>query len=313
MSKLHIKFGELLKLERERQGMTLTDVSNELKISEDALLSVEAGDASALPSELYFKMFTKSYAEHLGIDHGRTVEAIREELGESLEPETRVEAQTHQKQKPSRDSEAESEESESATGLRGNVRKLVILVSVIVGAFVIFLLAFQIFFTDGAGNGDEVAIETTATEPAEMDADAGQTASGHETYNWDVPTYQPPDSIKLTLVARQDSWATVLADNDTALYQTLTPGRQYALTAKYRFLVSIGIPRVVEVMIDGQPAYLASSIGGRISRVEIDQTNRDKFLSPPEPPTPVVPTPTSIPETRTDNVDSTQQGGSDSI
>ena len=315
MSKLHIKFGELLKLERERQGMTLADVSNELKISEDALMSVEVGDASSLPSELYFKMFTKSYAEYLGIDHARTVEAIREELGEPLEQDTSNGTQSREKRKPSHSSDDESEESESATGLSDNVRRLVILSSVIVGAFVIFLLAFQIFSTDETENGDEVATETVATEPTEVDTDTDQTTSDHDAYNWDdVPTYQPPDSIKLTLVAQQDSWATVLVDGDTVLYQTLTPGRQYALTAKYRFLVSIGVPRVVNVIIDGQPAYLAKVESGRISRVEINQTNRDRFRSQPKPPTPKLTIPTSLPDTSsTENIDSIQQGGSDSI
>ena len=63
MSELHIKFGELLKLERERQGITLTDVSNELKIAEDALLSIEAGETSALPSELYFKWIADNFTD----------------------------------------------------------------------------------------------------------------------------------------------------------------------------------------------------------------------------------------------------------
>ncbi|MCD6250313.1 MAG: DUF4115 domain-containing protein [candidate division Zixibacteria bacterium] len=318
MSKLHIKFGELLKLERERQGISLADVSNELKISENALMSVEAGDASSLPSELYFKMFTKSYAEHLGIDYARTVEAIREELGEPLEQNISNGTQSREKQKQSYSSDDESEEEkESATGLPGNVRRLIILVSVIVGAFIMFLLAYQIFSTDETGNGDGVATEMTEAESTaeEVNADTDQTASNHDAYNWDdVPTYQPPDSIRLTLVAQQDSWATVLVDGDTVIYQTLTPGRRYTLTAKYRFLVSIGVPRVVDAIIDGQPAYLASVESGRISRVEINQTNRDEFRSPPKPPTPTVTIPTSLPDaSSTEDIDSTQQGDSDSI
>ena len=311
MSELYIKFGELLRLERERQGTTLANVSDVLKIAEDSLRDIEAGATTALPSELYFRMFSKSYAEHLGIDYARTIEAIREELGESLEEDTRDEVQSREKRKPDRSSEAQSEVGESAKGLRGNARRLVILASVVVGCFVIFLLAFQIFFGDGESKSENIGTDATAAEPGES-ADVDQTASANEAYDWNAPIYQPPDSISLTLIARQESWATVLADGDTALYQTLTPGRQYTLAARYRFLVSIGVPRVVDVMIDNRPAYLASAETGRISRVEIDQTCRDRFRSPAAPHTPATTT-TATPETRTDNVDSTQQGGSDSI
>jgi len=60
MSELHTKFGALLKLERERQGITLADISGELKIPEDTLLQIEIGDINALPSKLYFKLFAKA-------------------------------------------------------------------------------------------------------------------------------------------------------------------------------------------------------------------------------------------------------------
>jgi cytoskeletal protein RodZ len=86
-SELHNKIGQLLKLERERQDLTLADLSMQLKISKGHLEHIEAGKADALPSELYFNLFAKSYAETLGIDYSRTVEAIKEEVGEPLEPQ----------------------------------------------------------------------------------------------------------------------------------------------------------------------------------------------------------------------------------
>ncbi len=308
MSKLHTKFGDLLKLERERQGVALADVSDDLKIAEDSLRNIEAGDADALPSELYFKMFSKSYAEHLGIDYGRTMEAMCEELGESLEPDSKNSHQVSQKATPSRASDPDSEADEPAKGLRGNTRRLVILASSIVSGFVIVLLVFQLFFTGEAGEGDDNTAEVTTTEAV---TDAAPT-SADEAYNWNVPTYAPPDSITLTLIATQESWATIRADGDTVLYQTLTPGRPYSMKAKYRFLVSIGVPRAVGVTIDDQPAYLASAETGRISRVEIDQTNRDAFRSPPQP-VPAATTPARTPEARTDDADSSPQESSDTI
>jgi hypothetical protein len=107
-------------------------------------------------------------------------------------------------------------------------------------------------------------------------------AEGGGAYNWNVPVYQPPDSIRLTLVPREESWATVYSDGTQALYKTITPGRPYEVAAKYRMVVSIGIPRVVDVRLDGQPAFLADPETGRVNRVHIDQTNRDQFFAPRE-------------------------------
>jgi hypothetical protein len=73
----------------------------------------------------------------------------------------------------------------------------------------------------------------------------------------------------------------VLADGDTVLFQNLTPWREYLVAARYRVLVSIGIPRVAEVKLNGVPMYLADSVSGRVSQVEINQINKDDFINPP--------------------------------
>ena len=77
MGEIETKLGELLKLERERQGKKLSVISENLRISEANLRAVEEGDMAAVPSEVYFKLFAKSYAEAIGIDYGATIEAIR--------------------------------------------------------------------------------------------------------------------------------------------------------------------------------------------------------------------------------------------
>jgi len=116
-------------------------------------------------------------------------------------------------------------------------------------------------------------------------------------------------------VAREESWATVVADGDTTthLYQTLVPGRQYTRTAKYRLRVSIGIPRLVDINLDGKPAYLADPETGRISQVEIDQTNRDKFGSPPQPRVNTRTAPASAPEGRSVTIDSSEHDNTEII
>ena len=58
--------------------MSLEDLAVELKIPLASLESVESGDITTLPSEIYYSLFARSYAEALGIDYPRTIEAIKE-------------------------------------------------------------------------------------------------------------------------------------------------------------------------------------------------------------------------------------------
>jgi len=276
MSELHVKFGELLRLEREHQGVALEIISSELKIPEETLKHLEAGEVAALPAELYFTLFSRSYAEFLGIDYAKTIEAMREELGESLEPDLPPDVRQKEHKKKGATSAA-SGRGEPDVG--AFLKKAGIIAGVIVGAFIIFLVGYFVLFADGTGAGS--AGSSTRGE-ADATSDDGSEPAGGDKYNWNVPTYQPPDSIRLTLTAQEESWATVYSDGAQALYRTISPDRAYAIAAKYRLVVSIGIPRVVNVQLDGQPAYLADPETGRINRVEIDQTNRDQFLTPRE-------------------------------
>jgi cytoskeletal protein RodZ len=62
MKEIYKKLGELLALERQRRGLDLEEIAGELKIPEGTLQAIEQGDPSPLPSELYFKLFAKSYS-----------------------------------------------------------------------------------------------------------------------------------------------------------------------------------------------------------------------------------------------------------
>jgi len=62
------ELGDLLRIEREKQGLSLDEVHDSTKISKSALRSLEAGTAEDLPHPVYTKGFIKNYAELLGLD-----------------------------------------------------------------------------------------------------------------------------------------------------------------------------------------------------------------------------------------------------
>ena len=259
--------------------MSLEDLSSELKISEENLQAIEAGDPKALPSEPYYNLFAKSYSQYLGIDFVATMDAIKEEIGERQSLEELHEAGTAEANRKDGDKKAKEKSGESGPG-----KKLLIIAGAVVVVFVLFIASYKLFFekhssVEGDDHSESVATETV---PEEAGTEAEINAE-YANYDWTEAKDIATDSLHLTLTAREESWATVMADGDTVLYQNLSPWREYTVDARYRLMVSVGVPRLVEVKLNGKPAYLADAESGRISRVEINQVNWQTYMEPPKP------------------------------
>ena len=74
------KVGELLRDERERQGITLRDIEAATSIRIRYLQAIENSDYSALPGNVYAKGFVRNYAITLGLDETEFVSMYKLEL-----------------------------------------------------------------------------------------------------------------------------------------------------------------------------------------------------------------------------------------
>lgn len=61
-------FGELLKNTRERHGISLAEVSTDLRVREDILVAIEECDFARIPPQGYSRNMIKSYARLLGLN-----------------------------------------------------------------------------------------------------------------------------------------------------------------------------------------------------------------------------------------------------
>lgn len=62
--------GERLRLERQKQGLSLTQVAEKTRISQRHLTAIETGDIKGLPGEFFYRSFVRQYARTLGLDEG---------------------------------------------------------------------------------------------------------------------------------------------------------------------------------------------------------------------------------------------------
>lgn len=252
MNEVYSRVGALLKAERQRRGLDLLDIANELKISVTSLSHVEDGSASRLPAELYFSLFAKSYSAQLGIDYERTVQAIKEEIGyqEPVVPAAGTE-------------EVGSESPER----KGNIW---VAVGVIALVAIVAALGWQYLSADSPAEMETIGQDSAAVSER-PDADSMLLGG----------SMMPFDSLAgltLSLMARVESFGTVIADGKTVLSGEMEIGKDYPFVAHEKLIVTLGTPEAVDIRINGRKAELGESRTKRVTNVEITPATAQSFL-----------------------------------
>ena len=282
MDEVQSKLGHALKLERERRNLSLETLSQQLKITEGNLQAIEDGDIAALPGKLYFKMFARSYAEALGIDYERTIEAIREELGEPIETSgnglARNKTDDERQNEPldnlsNRPNYAASTAKMFRTGLRSTGVMIALGLVVIVLAVILFVPKGGKFgflrIGDSQPTDDYAAnvADSTDTDASDYRVVAGS---------------KDKTVLTLEMVARDRTWATIIADGDTAVHYTLKPWREYVVGAQEKLVVSIVSPLSVDIKLNGIPVDFSDPEKGTVQNVDVTLENMSLFIKRPD-------------------------------
>lgn len=85
--------GAILASERQRQGLTVEDVSNRLRFRPYQIEAVERDDYGKLPQGAFLRGFIKNYAKLLGLNVDRVLAALEEQVPE--DPTPRIQVPTH--------------------------------------------------------------------------------------------------------------------------------------------------------------------------------------------------------------------------
>jgi cytoskeleton protein RodZ len=75
------RVGQILKEERERRQISLSEIAIATKVNVKFLQAIEDGNLSILPQKTFLRGFVRAYARHLGIDVEGVLEAFQEEMG----------------------------------------------------------------------------------------------------------------------------------------------------------------------------------------------------------------------------------------
>lgn len=144
--------GEKLKTSREEKGLSLEEVSEDLKIEVKDLKNIESGNRSNFDDIFVLKNYIYDYSKYLGLDAEKVIEEFNEFMFEytSKIPSDAIERISKQK-----------EEEESAKGAmspytivdRKNYKKEILIVAAVILLIIAIIIIFKV---TGDANNDLV-------------------------------------------------------------------------------------------------------------------------------------------------------------
>lgn len=239
------QIGDVLRIQREKKGLSLREVEEATKIRMKYLIAMEADDFDALPGKAYVIGFLRTYARFLGIND--------EELVHSLKSLPQYEVQ-------------EEEIVEKVKPAPRNSRALslimIIILALVIGGIV--LAFFRDKGEEGPPNNDTPPQVQTPQEGENPPDDNAPVLPDTED-----PTALEPDTsgVSVTVIVREDNcWIGVTIDGQNDFQGTLKAGESRTFTGQGSIKIKYGNAGVVEVIANGEQVYPLGNIGQVITR-----------------------------------------------
>lgn len=280
-----------LRAERERQGLSVRDISVVTKIREPYIEAIERGRYDVLPA-VYVRSFVKTLAGSLGIPD-KEVTVLMQRVFEGEEDALRLSRSVPEQQQAGNVIESSVQKasdavansvtkasevvSHSIRSIRqleppqffGN-RQRTIMVLAAVGALVLVILFAWLVAPSSTDDNSEAA-------GADSSGSISESAGNGNVI--DV-TASVADSMKLTTQVNDTAWLTITTDATHTTQQVLVPGESYAWWAKEKFVLNISNAGGVRFFRDGEPLPLFGRRGETVRSVTITRTDVISSASP---------------------------------
>lgn len=264
--------GDILRGEREKQGLTIEDIARETSIRDTYLQAIEKGDYDALPGDVYAKGFIRNYSRFLQIDGDALLEKYDEERNinkvvqpvdqpQELEPKSsgrnlfgRNKAKEASPVQESRKQASNSAPAQPKTNLfaagdayrnslaqeeKSGSKKFMILL----GIMFVFLggvyIAFMDDDTENAPKQETVKVETTKPAPAE----------------------KKYDGVEIKAKALENCWISVKIDGQTSFEGTVEKGKEMSWQGKESVDIVAGNAGGIQITFNGKDVGTLGQLG----------------------------------------------------
>ena len=272
-----------LRQARERQGMSLEQISRKTKISLRVLRAIEASDETALPARVFTRSFVKTLAEEVGLDPDSTMRRYLEQV-EQLEPPAAADVTHVATETPS----VVAREALvlpavlTARVLRGRVGTATVLILTGLAAF---LLAVK---EGKRGQSVEKArppasaravktpgIGSAGTAPSAV----GTSGFGRSDASGPTPSSSPSNGLSLSIAPTGPCWVQANVGDQTVLAKLLDAGDHRVVDSPSDVTLRVGDPATFAFSINGKAARIPGTAGKAVT-VQLTKENYSRFLVP---------------------------------
>jgi cytoskeleton protein RodZ len=260
------KIGEVLAKARQDQKKNLVDAAEATKIMAKYLEAVETGNPSKLPSEPYFMLFARSYAQYLGVD-AKIFEEIRNAVPEPVSGEEAVSdtLETAPVKPPVSRLQSAPSSANRSSGLGVIILIVILLAAIGAGGFFAYKYWKSRASTPATSDTTEPADNNAGTPADPMAKDSDVT----------YPAYKTPESLILAMEVRKNQKAVVVIDGDTVLNREIIAGETQQWEARYRYQLAFALPDGVDLALNGIKLLLFPDRPG--VGWEINQANYTRY------------------------------------
>jgi transcriptional regulator with XRE-family HTH domain len=232
-----LAFGDYLKQVRVEKKISLAEISAETRIRVDILLSIERGDHSRLPAEVFVKGFVRAYAKAVGTDENEALARYLASFGVFKE---------HVEKKTKR-----SEQQNFWYRLLFSIGMLLCVIVV------------SVYFISSVYN---TSSDFNENKRHLSDATLGESHIAVDPFLQNHGIILPDTkNFQLEIIAIKQTWIKVMIDNLNTKEYSLNPGDQIALEAKSGFNILVGNADGVTLFLNKNPVVFSGTSGHMVS------------------------------------------------
>jgi cytoskeleton protein RodZ len=252
--------GSELRQTRERQGLSLQQISNSTKVSLRVLQAIEASDESRLPAPVFTRSFVKTYAALIGLEPDETSRRYFEQF---------VPLQTAPTPEPPREA-TEPTGRFILHGLQGRFGTVAVLFLVGLTAFALAARNARRARSGAPALADPAIVSAAGLSPARASQPAAVGTSGQMA--------APPQSLHLTIAPTGPCWVRATVDGESVVAKLLTAGDRREVDVRSDITLRVGDPSTFAFSIDGVSARVPGPPGQAVT-VHLTKENYRQFLT----------------------------------
>lgn len=231
-----MSIGETLARERDRAGLTVTEVSRRTRIRESVVRSIENDDFTPCGGNFYARGHIRSIAQVIGVDPEPLVQEYDEGHGGAPQPVSAVAVFQPDQQVALRERRSPNWTAAMALAL-------------------VLVVGYGIFQVVHRGGGERHAAQQVAGTPAASRPSAPATATPS-------PSATPHKGVQVKMKARKSTWVRVRGDKGKYLFTgVLSAGEDRHWSAHKVIRIVIGNGAGVRLTVNGQDMGAAGKAG----------------------------------------------------